>query len=348
MYTTIRMLQTNSACIPGFTRTVTFFGTGPAMRDTPIPLWAIGITNNTDDFTWALGNACVIDPTMYQQFREKTLLPYFHQRYFRHERTAENVKNQAAKLAVQEAATIETYEQVVQYLDKYKDHIMSGNNWFSDLHKLAWSSPSEYIQAIWNDYADSASSRFLRSPHGKKHMELYEEDAVNINHFRVAHKLSHAEGFAAICLGHRNVHSELLKFVADHKIFSRRRRGAGNVILDQTAEGKFTASVSVEDPKSVFTVLRLLTMQNATKSTLLDQIHDSFNNTAEGLDSSMSYADAELSQMGEASVVQEVRNRVERESSRGARSRRVSTVRARSTITDDDDDGDESGDDRVD
>lgn len=340
MYTTIRMLQTNSACIPGFTRTVTFFGTGPSMRDTPIPLWAIGITNTPDDFMWALDNACVIDPTMYQQFRERTLLPHFHQRYFRCDRPADRVKNQAAKLAVEEAATIETYEQVVQYLDKYKDHVLSGNNWFADLHKLAWCSPKEYIQSIWHDYADGISSRFARSPQGKKLAELYEEDAVNLSHFPVAYKMNQAEGFAAICLGHRNVHSELLKFVADHQIFGRRRRGVGNVHLEQTSDGKFTASVSVDDPKSVFMVLRLLTMQNVTKGELLDQIHESFSNTAEGLSVTMDYAETELSQMGDEAAVQEVRNRVERGSSRGNRSRRVATARSRMT-TDDDDDSDD-------
>lgn len=343
MYTTIRMLQTNNACIPGFTRTVTFFGTGPSMRDTPIPLWALTITNCGDDFEWALQNACIIDSAMYKEFRSRTILGHFRYLYWRNSRRPASVKNPAAKLAIEEAATVCTAEQAEQYIEKYKDYVLSGNNWFNDLYKLAWTSPKEYISNVWNCFQECTSDNFDRSAFGAEHKQLfteYGEDVSTRTYYPISYKLSHAEGFAALCLNTRNVYDELLKFAVQHSVFNRRRRGSGNVVLSTNAEGKFVASVEVNDPKSIFQMLRLTTMQSASKSELLETIHESFTEHADALSGAMEYRDVELEDLNDPERVAEVQDRLDRRDGVRGRVRRVSATRV---TTDGDDDEPDDG-----
>jgi hypothetical protein len=68
MYTTLATLKEIKACIPGYTRMVSFFSTHNDMKDVRIPLYVIPLLGDPDDCTWALSNGAFFDPVEYQKF----------------------------------------------------------------------------------------------------------------------------------------------------------------------------------------------------------------------------------------------------------------------------------------
>lgn len=74
MYTTLNLLKQSRACVPGYGRMLEFFGLDKKNKNQKIPIHVVALAGESDDASWAIDNAFVIDPADYVMFYEKHLV----------------------------------------------------------------------------------------------------------------------------------------------------------------------------------------------------------------------------------------------------------------------------------
>lgn len=161
MYTTLNFLKANKACVPGYTRMISFFGNSPSIKDVHIPLYMVAIAGLAEDLGWAISNAMIIDAEDYRVFRRRHLLALLR-RVFSYSNSRLSIEEHTplfearAKL---EFIALRTYEEAEAWLTKWSAY-SSGSDFFRNvIQERAFYSPKAFIEEVFDNYRNTVALR---------------------------------------------------------------------------------------------------------------------------------------------------------------------------------------------
>lgn len=153
MYTTLEMLKTVKACVPGYSRMISFFGNAKETKTQLIPLHAVALIGGSSDAEWALTNGCVLDKEQYDAFYRRHLPAVFKNlietkvsyRNRHSSRDTSTDKNPILKELVEKCYKVHSFEEIQEHLEKLRTYNFE-HRLFSDvLGDECWNSPFKFV-----------------------------------------------------------------------------------------------------------------------------------------------------------------------------------------------------------
>lgn len=185
MYTTINLLKATSACVPGFTRVISFFGHSPKIKDQKISLATLALLGDKDDVSWAISSSVIIDPVEYEAFYKKHAVSVF--RYRCHAELGSRFQpnfNSSSKFDgkkhLQEAALaafeVMTIEQLTAFLEKYEWVNYDHDLWRDVIRNKCWHDPAAFMQYVFEIAATHVNNSTWAPTHVLDARKLEAED----------------------------------------------------------------------------------------------------------------------------------------------------------------------------
>jgi hypothetical protein len=162
MYTTLKLLKANKACVPGFTRMITFFGNDPKIKDIRIPLYMVAIAGLPEDVSWVIENAMIIDDQEYVAFRKRHLLNLMHRAYTSYSSCRSVISESTSIFEARariELVAARTYEAAERWLTKWNAYAFRGDVFEHVAHALEFYEPKAFIAAAFEHHRATISSR---------------------------------------------------------------------------------------------------------------------------------------------------------------------------------------------
>ena len=152
MYTTLKFLKHCKACVPGYTRMVTFFSLSPKMKDVPIPLWLISLVCGVEDVGWVARNALIVDSQEMDGLKKAYLNGMLRYLYWTNYGTSRGIQYHEPKVnsLTKEAmgAMLELglgWEKAQAYLDTYRPYNLDHWVWNEVVHQPALNLDAAFI-----------------------------------------------------------------------------------------------------------------------------------------------------------------------------------------------------------
>lgn len=250
MYTTLATLKQTEACVGGYTRMISFLTTKP--KDTPLPLWMVGMIGQWDDMEWARDNALFIDKDMFDQFRKVTLLSVFKHMYW-HTRRGSHTrsKNPYVTDFMKAAENTVSFEGASLLLEEGRTRHFSNDMWISFVENQVWYQPHEYIKYVM-DSMDGTATHFHRTTRrGVKNDHYY---------FPYNPKLPKALNFALMCTNGRDPYTAMVEIMMSLNLGKKKGFQMSSMVEGETT--KYAATLHVSDPKKIFLLYHVLNGSN--------------------------------------------------------------------------------------
>jgi hypothetical protein len=166
MFTTLARLKDARACIPGYTRMLSFFSTAQNMKDVQIPLYMIPIIGEADDCTWALDHAATFDRGAYDKFYAThfwAVLDRVFGRQFNNHFSKSGVSEympQAVQEAILSYFDIKSNEDALAWYDRWC--LQSAHHWIWEevLCARALRVPKYFIKEVLDNLTDGLPDDF--------------------------------------------------------------------------------------------------------------------------------------------------------------------------------------------
>jgi hypothetical protein len=252
MHTTLELLKQTKACVPGYTRMISFFTTDAGFKKMPIPLWAIGLIGEWDDVEWATDNALIIDPVAFEVLRQYTFLSVFKDMFW--ERYTDNhdgrSKNPIINQMVEDSIKARSNEDVQSVLDKYRKYHFEDRMWTQMLENAVWYCPHEYIKFVYQNMGNTIHYA---------HRQRYRRRRVDFKdayYYPYVKGESKAYNFARLCCGGRDPYPVMLELMAHTKLGSK--KGFQLTSIQEGGATKYAATLHFSAPRQIFHAYHLL------------------------------------------------------------------------------------------
>lgn len=249
MYTTLATLKQTDACVGGYTRMLSFMTTKP--KETPIPLWMVGMIGQWDDLEWALDNSLIIDKDMFGQFYKATVLSVFKHLYWTNRRDSTSLsKNTFVKEFMKQAEAATTADEALAALEMARTRHFSNDLWDSCVENPMWIRPHEYIKYVINNMGTTVTRYHREARRGS--MRGRDEQ----RYFPYNSKLSKAMNFALLCTGGRDPYIIMVEIMMTLKLGKSKGFQMSSMVEGDTT--KYAATLHVSDPKKIFLLYHIL------------------------------------------------------------------------------------------
>jgi hypothetical protein len=295
MYTTLNMLKSTHACVPGYARMLAFFGTSQKVKEIPIPLAMIAMVAQVDDCQWAASNSTVFDPEEFLEFYKRNLAPALQCRFWsvRNDQGRDDKSDQhpIIKEAFQEIEKVVDYDSAVAWMNKYNLYSLSHWIWTDVLN--GWLNPAQFTIFVTNNFEVSyhrSHKEALRLSERKRQSVQSEDESDQTlddeltdspsSHRRALARRRPAEpkktsdpyyfkhddakssGYNLASLlapKDQDPYSTMLKFIIKHDLAgSTKTRG---FMLTEAPDNSFHLSMNLSNPETIFHMFHML---NAT------------------------------------------------------------------------------------
>lgn len=147
MHTTLALLKSVKACVPGYGRQISFFGTKSSLKDQKIPLSAVALIGGKEDASWALTNGIIFDAEEYERFYRRQAVSVFKSLCSSniYSNAMREYKHPTIKEFVERSMTIHTFEELEIYLKEARLYNFDHTLWSNVIRDLCWSSPASFI-----------------------------------------------------------------------------------------------------------------------------------------------------------------------------------------------------------
>lgn len=260
MYTTLDFLKKNSACKPGYTEMIQFFGVSRKLTHVPLPLGLCSMVLKKNNFEWMLEFALMVDEEMYKAFRRKWLVP-FCQWYANEVLDMPNAggDRKEARVYIQQMRDIETYEQAEAFIQMVSFVSVNGfslfddevDHWFGDNCPDPWHIPAHFVRAVVKHF-DVTWSYDRHREHNRK-----APADKQLEHKPYYFGWPRGNGAAAPMLANlfsEDPYKEAIKFLSEHPEISRSVLKSKLSFVNDKPQMTFT----LEDPKRIFNAYRML------------------------------------------------------------------------------------------
>jgi hypothetical protein len=183
MYTTLNHLKQSKACVPGYTRMVTFFSLHKEMKDVPIPLWMVCLTCGVDDVEWAGANSLIVDEEDYKKFYKRHLNSLLKSIYWKgfdmHRNAAYHSKDThpLVKQAMDDMVKMDSsFEQARAFIDKYSKYQIDNWIWTNVFGNIILHHAPQFVNHVISNYNESFnlhSKNVMVLGGYPKHMQRY-------------------------------------------------------------------------------------------------------------------------------------------------------------------------------
>lgn len=148
MYTTLALLKSVKACVPGYGRQISFFGTKAALKDQKIPLCAVALIGGKDDVGWALSNGVVLDKEQFDVFFRRHAVSVFKSLCSSNIYSGglRDFKHKTVKELVTRSTKIHTFDELTDFLKEARGYNFDHALWNSVIDDVCWTSPAKFIE----------------------------------------------------------------------------------------------------------------------------------------------------------------------------------------------------------
>lgn len=247
MYTTLEILKNGNACTGGYGRMLSFFTTRMKFKTMPIPLWMVALVGTHDDMEWATANAMVIDPTMFADFRKRTILSVVKSKFWNNFQNnwPDANRNKLCRDATHEAMRLKTPEEAEAWLVKWGAYHFAHELWSEVIENEIFHMPHRYVVYVQENQSRTAAL---------KHRNWCDVKCEE-HYFPWAEGKSASENFAMLCVD-GDPYAMMVEIMMQTKLSAS--RGLNISTIEEGNVRKYMATINVSDPKRIFQMSHLM------------------------------------------------------------------------------------------
>jgi len=296
MYTTLALLKDVKACVPGYTRMISFFSTKAEMKDVKIPLFMVSMVAGREDAEWAIHNGAVIDEQQFNAVYERNLWRVLRCLFWQDIDSGDYQGTQQVHALTEEACAeidnMNSHEQALAFIAKYRmrsfsaalTRVLTNSALFSPVAFIRFLSDkftTEYTYEHKRYRSHSAkdapavkSAATLRSRISRARDDDEDEDEDDEPrpvtrgigsrqkdyYFEYTDSSSSNYSFARVLAGSKDPFFEATKFLVEHNLMSKTNlKGLMISQVHYKEPPGFHLSLNVSDPETIFKVVHMLT-----------------------------------------------------------------------------------------